>query len=633
MTASLPVIAAGLWLVAFISSFPWISAWEPEFLILMLISLISALAFGLAAGIENREWPIPRSGIMLAGGAFWLLALVSVVMSDLIFVGWVYFCLLSVLPISILLFLTGPEFGTRLRVAGQGLKIILGGLALMALYQYFLRPDLLFAGRVHEPLTDPNGLAATFSLGIFMVGAQFLTREKSAKATDIILLFLLSAAFLAAGSRGGFIALAVMGGVGAILIGRKNIPGKAWMTFGGIAAGALLITALITPEPHRGPLNIFLSSLRNGLISTLENRFDIWSSTWRIIQDHPWFGTGIGTFVYYYPEVRAVADTSAGYMAHNDPLQFGAEMGVGAILLFYVIVILGILRTVRAVKRIPAGDDRRIQILAPALALGALVLHSHLTFNFHVLPCLMLAGYVFALWYHATAQALDESPRIIKAPAFLNDLSLQSALLIVAFIVMTVSAAPVYTQRLVQQAGDALRRGDIDAFAISVNLADTLSLGMKSPVYVMAAALPMTVLAQKDVELDEIQKKDLIAQADDLLSRARRTNPRDADVLFQQALLEDIKGDARSAEDALAEALRINPLHLKSRLLFADHLGRGGREEEEINLLMAGICHTYHPEQRQDLIGYYMRTIVLLEARGRKSELEDIKARLARILP
>jgi hypothetical protein len=65
--------------------------------------------------------------------------------------------------------------------------------------------------------------------------------------------------------------------------------------------------------------------------------------------------TGIGTFYLYYPAVNTGDYFSTGRMAHSDPLQFWAEMGVLAPLLFYGFIIAACAATRRAPEKCCGG--------------------------------------------------------------------------------------------------------------------------------------------------------------------------------------------------------------------------------------------------------------------------------------
>ena len=105
-----------------------VPAWEPEYTALTFVTLICAMSLSDAAGIKERMWPIPHSAVLVAGGLFWLLSLVSVMLSEIPFVSWIYFFHFSVLPLSIAFFLVGQHSEARLSRAQKGADMFLAGL-------------------------------------------------------------------------------------------------------------------------------------------------------------------------------------------------------------------------------------------------------------------------------------------------------------------------------------------------------------------------------------------------------------------------------------------------------------------------------------------------------------------------
>jgi O-antigen ligase len=63
---------------------------------------------------------------------------------------------------------------------------------------------------------------------------------------------------------------------------------------------------------------------------TDRGRWEMYGSTLRMIADHPWFGTGLGTFALNYPAYRSDAVTMWGIWdrAHSTPLELAAELGL-----------------------------------------------------------------------------------------------------------------------------------------------------------------------------------------------------------------------------------------------------------------------------------------------------------------
>ena len=68
-------------------------------------------------------------------------------------------------------------------------------------------------------------------------------------------------------------------------------------------------------------------------------RFQIWETGWRIVKDHVWTGSGLGTFgdlfrVYqdYLDDIRTTN------FAHNDYVQLSVELGLPAVVSLFVLV-------------------------------------------------------------------------------------------------------------------------------------------------------------------------------------------------------------------------------------------------------------------------------------------------------
>jgi O-antigen ligase len=61
-----------------------------------------------------------------------------------------------------------------------------------------------------------------------------------------------------------------------------------------------------------------------------EGRLETYKSTLRMIVDHPWLGTGQGTFAYAFPAYRSSNVTMWGVwdIAHNTLLEIASDMGV-----------------------------------------------------------------------------------------------------------------------------------------------------------------------------------------------------------------------------------------------------------------------------------------------------------------
>ena len=132
-----------------------------------------------------------------------------------------------------------------------------------------------------------------------------------------------------------------------------------------------------------------------------EGRFETYRSTLKMIADHPWFGTGLGTFGWSFPAYRSANASmwSVWDRAHSTPLELASDLGLplaGLIVLAWLIVLGVLIRGVRIRQR---------DLIVPVAALTVAILglaHSLIDFS------LQITGYsitVFALLGAGLAQS------------------------------------------------------------------------------------------------------------------------------------------------------------------------------------------------------------------------------------
>ena len=208
------------------------------------------------------------------------------------------------------------------------------------------------------------------------------------------MLLLCLAAMLMTNSRAGIV-LSLM----ALIVAFAGFFYRDLPRRGGVAA-ALVIGGVIAL--------VFLQILGGNVSGRFDvhglsdkGRLDIYRSTLRMIADHPWFGTGLGTYVWSLPAYRSANFSMWGVWdrAHSTPLELAADLGVplaGLIGLSWLIVLAVMIRGVRI---------RRHDLIVPdgALAIAILSLtHSVIDFS------LQIPGYaiiVFALVGAGLAQS------------------------------------------------------------------------------------------------------------------------------------------------------------------------------------------------------------------------------------
>jgi O-antigen ligase len=130
-------------------------------------------------------------------------------------------------------------------------------------------------------------------------------------------------------------------------------------------------------------------------------RLSTYLATLRMIGDHPWLGTGLGTFAWSYPAYRPSDVSLWGVWdrAHNTLLEIASEMGVP----IAVLVALGWAVALWVLARGATSQSRNGTVVVAALSVIILVLlHSFVDFP------LQITGYaivVFALVGAGLAQS------------------------------------------------------------------------------------------------------------------------------------------------------------------------------------------------------------------------------------
>jgi O-antigen ligase len=177
----------------------------------------------------------------------------------------------------------------------------------------------------------------------------------------------------------------------------RDLAGRRMLFAVGVGCGVALLTLYFFAG------NVVARFYEQGLMD--HTRLSLFRSTLRMIADHPWFGTGLGTFNLAFPAYRSDDVSMFGIypQAHSTPLELAAEAGVplACIVVIGWMIAFGVLaygvRTRRRDRIIPAA----------ALSVGLLaVLHSLVDFSLQIPG---FAVVVFGLLGAGIAQSLLRS--------------------------------------------------------------------------------------------------------------------------------------------------------------------------------------------------------------------------------
>lgn len=176
---------------------------------------------------------------------------------------------------------------------------------------------LLLANTLDLP-AEPKRLSIYRSLG-----TALFNRPKPRTICYLCAMFVVLSTMFMTGSRAGsVISLVAMSGAVATLYRRQLGFGGLLFSFPAIAIAVILAI-----------FQIFGSMViqrfdSEGLFDS--GRWNIYLSTIEMIKDHPWLGTGLGTFRWAFPAYRSNEISMVGIweQAHSSPLQLTAEMGI-----------------------------------------------------------------------------------------------------------------------------------------------------------------------------------------------------------------------------------------------------------------------------------------------------------------
>ena len=223
-----------------------------------------------------------------------------------------------------------------------------------------------FAGFVE--LTAPLGLALLFF------------RSRRPEQVTLLLLFTIVpiGALILTASRGGILCFTLELVLLAFLSRAHQIGKKQLLSTAAIAlvAGTFIIWLGVSNAIQR-----FERLTHEGIAREL--RVSIYADTLRIIHDHPWVGTGLGTLAAVYPRYASFYNGLTVDHAHNDFLELLANAGVigGLCALLFIGLLFG-----ESLKRfMNAPTNSVLAITAGALvACSGLLMHGLVDFNLQI---------------------------------------------------------------------------------------------------------------------------------------------------------------------------------------------------------------------------------------------------------
>jgi O-antigen ligase len=346
----------------------------------------------------------------------------------------------------------GFAFGLGLTIACLGVLVAVVGLVQKgfgaeSIYGFWRSYNpTLFMGPFLNRNYFGNFLAMCLPLLLSMLGLLLLdwtqgrwgrSRLSPDKFTALLLLtslaMILTLTALGAGlSRGGLIC-----GLGALLVQAPLLFALATRRgpkLGLVGAGLLLLLVLgvaawLVDWVHL--LRRFELGPVEGM--TLKLRLELNADTWRMAQEFPWWGSGLGSYEHVFPAFKTTFRTGVFQHAHNDYLEMLAETGWPGLLSYLAFLGWVLLRggrwIVAAARQSRTWPSRRLRraILASGAWAGILAFAAHalVAFPLHVpanaLMFFVLVGLLLALCRPEASR--QPSPEIARRSDGIDDTS------------------------------------------------------------------------------------------------------------------------------------------------------------------------------------------------------------------
>jgi O-antigen ligase len=590
------ILPALLWIAAFICALYPVNQWQLT-LSAGSIVLLFAWAFFMLTQDFNKGWSVPRSPVLGMAAGFLSLLLTSIFWSEVKPASVMGFCIIGMLPLT---FLAGAVCGRQdyFKIVAASLGIIFAALSTWAIIQFFFL-NTYFGGQARHPLADPSSLGTLLSLGLFgALGWLFVSRTKMQSSLATTLCALLLCGIFATVSRAPIFAFIPPFVILCVLQWQQIKQKKYFLLAVTLAAVAYLGAAQMNNDTRFELGKRIAETVRTDIKSIPNHRPHIWRSTLEMIKQRPLLGTGVGTYALYYPEFRSYEVYDTTYLAHNDPLQFWAELGILGPVLFYGFCIAGFMRTARALKTPDITPQDRTVIASLFCGLGALVIASHVGFPLFNPSILLMTGFMLSVWFVVSGRVLKESvqPCTLKdVPPAVGKVLIALPFLMIAWLMLGIVAGEYFATR----ASKNLFSGNMmcltpeqeqtkDCFQENINRAARVSMDLNARAYLFAVNVPMSILKmnQWDSQKTEEQKA-LYLQISDYMRRVLEINPRNASAHYYLGKVQTLVTKSAIPEGAASEeeeykiALRLDPTHLGARMALYELYKREKRSVRE----------------------------------------------------
>ena len=163
-----------------------------------------------------------------------------------------------------------------------------------------------------------------------------------------------------------------------------------------LAATFIILSIALALWIGPGPVVSRFQNVNDEYSFTGQSRVSIWRDALPLIRRHPWIGTGLGTFPEAYTSGQTAFPGQFVNHAHNDYLEFAADLGIPATLTLFASILLVLARAMRAFL-FGEEDFDRVVALGCVGGVCAILLHSFADFNLYIPANALLFSVILGL--------------------------------------------------------------------------------------------------------------------------------------------------------------------------------------------------------------------------------------------
>lgn len=462
--------------------------------------------------------------------------------------------------------------------------------ALYGLWQFIVlneMPSGFFAGK--------NTHAAFLMSTLFILIGEFilcLNNSKIEKWCQFILgvlIFFEASAMFAVLSRGVFLSFLIFFIVLCILLReqlskQKLIP---LLTLLGMALLSIMMTGQAAIE-HRLEL-----------LHDEQSRLVIWQGAWHLLQNIPWYGVGIFNFMHFYPAFSRPYDASTLQYAHNDYLQLLIETGIPGALI--IILLMGAFMVIswRYLKQKPIEFKQYVRSCSVFCALGSLVCHSVIDFNFYILFMNLLIG-CYLGYLHSIYKMAGTVPVRMISLTDKKSRGLGMLLFVCLMVISYTSLRLFMVNHYLSQSEQAMQKQDLSTALIDAKKAKKWFTYPE-----LQSHLGELYMQLANDEPSITKQRKLAAKAENLFKAAQKGNPYFARPYFQLGLLHLLfLDDVTQAKRLFQQALHYDPHFCLARVTYARVLIENKQWLKAQKTLEAGLYYPIPKEYAETYLNY-----------------------------